>query len=82
MLHSIFCGRTLSRDSLRFELFHGFDQPGHALDGHGVIDAGAHAADEAVAFQVHETLRGGELDERRVGFRAGRRSGVMISRSR
>ena len=71
MLHSIFCGRTLSRVSLRFELLHGFDQPGHALDGHGVIDAGAHAADEAVALEVHKTLRGGEFDERRAGFYGG-----------
>ena len=71
MLHSIFCGRTLSRESLRFELLHGFHKPGHALDGHGVIDAGAHAADEAVAFEVHKTLRGGEFDERRAGFYGG-----------
>ena len=34
-----------------------------------------------MAFQVHETLRGGEFDERRVGFRAGRAEGDVHQRA-
>ena len=57
---------------LRLKLLHEIDELLHALDGHGVIDAGAHAADDAVPLEVHQPLRGGLLDEFRVQ-RRGRR---------
>ena len=42
---------------LRLKLPHVFDQPLHALDRHGVVGLGAHAADGAVAFELHYAAR-------------------------
>ena len=49
-----------------FKVLHERDERLHALDGHGVVDARAHAADDAVALQVDEALRRGGLHERGV----------------
>src|SRR5882757_5814583 len=42
---------------LRLELLHILHQPLHALDRHGVVDRSAHAADGAVAFELHHAAR-------------------------
>src|SRR5712675_154556 len=48
---------------LRLELLHVLHQPLHTLDRHGVVDRGAHAADGAVAFELHHTARFGAFQK-------------------
>src|SRR5947209_4622262 len=50
--------RRLKRSPpLRLELPHVLDQPLHPLDRHGVVDRRSHAADGAVAFELHHAAR-------------------------
>ena len=42
------------------------DQRLHAFDRHGVVDRRAHAADRAVALELHHAARLGPLEERLV----------------
>src|SRR6266849_5013673 len=50
--------RRLKRSPLlRLKLPHVLHQPLHALDRHGVVDRRAHAADRAVAFELHHAAR-------------------------
>src|SRR5229473_3220198 len=49
--------RSKQSPSLRLELPHILHQPLHALDRHRVVDRGAHAADGAVAFELHHAAR-------------------------
>src|SRR5882672_129098 len=54
---------------LRLELPHVLHQPLHALDRHGVVDTRAHAADGAVAFELHHAARFGAFQKLAVEFR-------------
>src|SRR5712692_7809334 len=50
--------RRLKRSPpLRLKLPHVLHQPLHSLDRHGVVDRRAHAADGAVAFELHHAAR-------------------------
>jgi hypothetical protein len=49
--------RSKRSTPLRLELPHILHQPLHALDREGVVDRGAHAADGAVAFELHHAAR-------------------------
>ena len=63
-----------------FEFGHGGDEGGDAFGGKGVVDAGTHAADAAVAFQaVHPALLG-EGDELVVQVLVPRHEGHVHSR--
>src|SRR5882672_3586856 len=56
---------------LRLELPHVLHQPLHAIDRHGVVDTRAHAADGAVAFELHHAARFGAFEKLAVEFRIG-----------
>src|ERR1700694_3830313 len=48
---------------LGFEFLHVLEEPLHALERHGVVDRGAHAADRAVALQLDHPALGRPLQE-------------------
>ncbi len=50
---------TLGSTALPLKLPHVLHQPLHALDRHGIVDRSAHAADRAVAFELHQAARFG-----------------------
>src|SRR5688572_19688474 len=57
----------------RPEVLHVVDELAHALDRHGVVDGGAHAAHGAVPLQLHHALALGALEELLVQLRIGER---------
>src|ERR1700752_2480583 len=59
---SHFLARPLAM--LGFEFLHVLDEPLHAFERHGVVDRGAHAADRAVALQLHHAALLRALEER------------------
>src|SRR6266850_1985606 len=67
--------RSKQSPPLRLELPHILHQPLHALDRHGVVDRGAHAADGAVAFELHHAARFGAFQELAVQFGVGEGEG-------
>ena len=48
---------------LQFKFLHKLGQRFHAFHGHGVVDAGANAANQAMTLQIHHARCGSFLDK-------------------
>src|SRR5438105_2327189 len=64
-----------------FEFPHVLHQPLQALDRHRVVDRGAHAADRAVALELHHAALRGAFQERLVELRVRQREGHVHART-
>src|SRR6185312_620483 len=63
------------------EILHEGDERLHAGERHGVVDAGAHAADRAVTFEAHEPRRPRLGEEGRIELRPREREGDVHPRA-